>query len=77
MRYEKALHLLAQDIKHRRPGAQTVALEDRQRVRLDGAEHAYRFRWQGDEELFEGASVEIIVGGRATPGRIVSPASRS
>lgn len=72
LRFEKALRLLVQDIKRRGAGAQTIALEDGQRIRLDGAEHAYRFRWQGDEELFEGAAVEIIAAGKAIPGKIVS-----
>lgn len=72
LRFEKALRLLIQDIKRRGAGAQTIALEDGQRIRLDGAEHAYRFRWQGDEELFEGAAVEIIAAGKAIPGKIVS-----
>lgn len=72
LRFEKALRLLIQDIKRRGAGAQTIALEDGQRIRLDGAEHAYRFRWQGDEELFEGAAVEIIAGGKVVPGKIVS-----
>lgn len=72
LRFERALRLLIQDIKRRRAGAQTIALEDGQRIRLDGAEHAYRFRWQGDEELFEGAAVEIIAAGKAVPGKIVS-----
>ena len=72
LRFEKALRLLIQDIKRRGAGAQTIALEDGQRIRLDGAEHPYRFRWQGDEELFEGAAVEIIAGGKVVPGKIVS-----
>lgn len=72
VRFEKALRLLVQDIKRRGAGAQVIALEDGQRVRLDGAEYAYRFPWQGDEELFEGAAVEIVAGGRVVPGRIVS-----
>jgi hypothetical protein len=72
LRFERALRLLIQDIKRRGAGAQTIALEDGQRIRLDGAEHAYRFRWQGDEELFEGAAVEIIAAGKAVPGKIVS-----
>jgi DNA polymerase III delta prime subunit len=72
LRFEKALRLLIQDVKRRGAGAQTIALEEGQRIRLDGAEHAYRFRWQGDEELFEGAAVEIIADGKAIPGKIVS-----
>jgi hypothetical protein len=72
LRFERALRLLIQDIKRRGAGAQTISLEDGQRIRLDGAEHAYRFRWQGDEELFEGAAVEIIVAGKTIPGKIVS-----
>lgn len=72
LRFEKALRLLIQDIKRRGAGAQTIALEDGNRLRLDGTEYSYRFAWNGDDELFEGASVEIIVAGRVTPGRIVS-----
>lgn len=72
LRFERALRLLIQDIKRRGAGAQTISLEDGQRIRLDGAEHAYRFRWQGDEELFEGAAVEIIAAGKTIPGKIIS-----
>jgi hypothetical protein len=72
VRFEKALRLLVQDMKRQHSGAQTITLENGQRIGLDGAEFAYRFRWQGDEELFEGAAVEIILGNRTTPGRIVS-----
>jgi hypothetical protein len=72
VRFEKALRLLVQDMKRRRSGAQTVTLEHGQRIRVDGAEFAYRFQWAGDEQLFEGAAAEIIVEGETIPGRIVS-----
>jgi len=50
----------------------TVTLEHGEAVPLDGRERGYRFPYDGDAELFEGAKVTIAIGNRTCDGRIVS-----
>ncbi|MGH7188454.1 MAG: hypothetical protein ACREF0_04620, partial [Acetobacteraceae bacterium] len=50
----------------------TVALEHGEAIPLDGRERGYRFPYDGDAELFEGAKVTIAIGNRTCDGRIVS-----
>jgi hypothetical protein len=69
--FEKALRLLVDDMKANDCGQKTIALEGGTRLRFDGTEYAYRFPWSGDDDLFEGAVVELKVGGRRIDGRLV------
>ena len=49
-----------------------VTLEHGVAVPLDGREPGYRFPYDGDAELFEGAKITIVIGNRKCGGRIVS-----
>ncbi len=69
--FEKALRLLVDDMKANDCGHKTIALEGGTRLTFDGTEYAYRFPWSGDDELFEGAVVELKVSGRRIDGRLV------
>jgi hypothetical protein len=71
-RFLAALRALVKDMRKRGDGMRTVALEHGQAVPLDGRERGYRFPYDGDAELFEGAKVTIAIGNRTCDGRIVS-----
>jgi hypothetical protein len=52
-----ALRALVKDMRRRGGGMRTVNLEHGEAVALDGRERGYRFPYDGDAELFEGAKV--------------------
>jgi hypothetical protein len=67
-----ALRALVKDMRRRGSGMRTVTLEHGDAIPLDGRERGYRFPYDGDAELFEGAKVTIAIGNRTCDGRIVS-----
>lgn len=71
-RFIVALRALVKDMRRRGSGMRTVTLEHGEAVPLDGRERGYRFPYDGDAELFEGAKVTIAIGNRTCDGRIVS-----
>lgn len=71
-RFVAALRALVKDMRRRGSGMRTVTLEHGEAVPLDGRERGYRFPYDGDAELFEGAKVTIAIGNRTCDGRIVS-----
>ena len=71
-----ALRALVKDMRKRGGGMRTVTLEHGKAVVLDGRERGYRFPYDGDAELFEGAKVTIAIGSRTCDGRIVSVSSQ-
>ncbi len=71
-RFVAALRALVKDMRRRGSGMRTVALEHGEAIPLDGRERGYRFPYDGDAELFEGAKVTIAIGNRTCDGRIVS-----
>lgn len=71
-RYVAALRALVKDMKRHGAGMRTVTLGHGELIALDGREHGYRFPYDGDAELFEGAKVTIALGSRTCDGRIVS-----
>ena len=58
-------------------GLRTVALQDGVPIELDNRDRGYRFPYEGDAELFEGARVTISVGNRTCEGTIVSISGQS
>ncbi len=54
----------------------TVTLENGEAVALDGRERGYRFPYDGDAELFEGAKVTIAIGNRTCDGQSASVSSQ-
>ena len=76
-KFVAALQALVKDMRRRGSGMRTVTLEHGEAVALDGRERGYRFPYDGDAELFEGAKVaDIAVGNRTCDGRIVSVSSQ-
>ena len=71
-RFVAALRALVKDMRRRGSGMRTVTLEHGEAIPLDGRERGYRFPYDGDAELFEGAKVTIAIGNRTCDGRIVS-----
>ena len=75
-KFVAALRALVKDMRRRGSGMRTVTLEHGEAVALDGRERGYRFPYDGDAELFEGAKVTIAIGSRTCDGRIVSVSSQ-
>ena len=75
-KFVAALRALVKDMRRRGSGMRTVTLEHGEAVALDGRERGYRFPYDGDAELFEGAKVTIAIGNRTCDGRIVSVSSQ-
>ncbi len=71
-KFVAALRALVKDMRLRGGGMRTVTLEHGEAVALDGRERGYRFPYDGDADLFEGAKVTIAIGNRTCDGRIVS-----
>ncbi|HUC11696.1 MAG TPA: AAA domain-containing protein [Stellaceae bacterium] len=75
-RFVAALRALVKDMRRRGSGMRTVTLEYGKAIPLDGRQRGYRFPYDGDAELFEGAKVTIAIGNRSCDGRIVSVSSQ-
>jgi flagellar biosynthesis GTPase FlhF/ribosomal protein L37AE/L43A len=75
-RFIAAVRALVKDMRRKGTGVRTVTLQNGERIELDGVERGYRFPYDGDAELFEGAKVTISVGGRTCDGSIVSISSQ-
>jgi len=72
VRYVAAIRALIKDMHRSGSGMRTVALVGGEAVALDGRELGYRFAYDGTSDLFEGAKVTIVIGGRNVDGRIVT-----
>ncbi len=77
VRYAAALRALIKDMRRRGSGMRTLALEGGEAVVLDGRERGYRFPFDGDANLFEGAKVGLVVVGCHAEGRVVAISSRT
>lgn len=67
-----ALRALVADMRRKGAGMRTITLQQGEAIELDGHEKGYRFPYDGDAELFEGAKVSIEMGGKTSDGWIVS-----
>ena len=76
-RFVSALRALVRDMLRKGTGLRTVALQDGVPIELDNRDRGYRFPYEGDAELFEGARVTISVGNRTCEGTIVSISGQS
>jgi len=72
LRYAKALDILIDEMKKKKEGKRQIPLEDGIAVSLDEKKNGYRFLYEDTADLFEGASVTAIIGGKETPGHIVA-----
>lgn len=75
-RYADALRQLISDMRRQKKGQRSIALEGGEAINLDLQDKGYRFPYDGDAELFEGARVILEVGGKQASGRIVSIAEK-
>jgi AAA domain/PLD-like domain len=67
--FRAALFELIREMRRRRIGNQQFTLEDGERLKADTG-FSYQFEFTEEANLFEGAKVEIIVGGQVVPGHL-------
>jgi ssDNA-binding Zn-finger/Zn-ribbon topoisomerase 1 len=73
-RYIKSLALLVSDMRRKNSGMRTVTVTDGRRITIDTGGYGYQFVFDGDEALFEGATIVVEVAGRSWDGQIASVA---
>ena len=67
-----ALFELIREMRRRRIGNQQFTLEDGERLNTDSGGFSYQFEFTEEANLFEGAKVEIIIGGRVVAGHLTA-----
>ncbi len=70
--YEEALRALISELKRTKKGENKFLLEKGYRVILDGKSTGYKFAFNEDTQIFEGAQVSINCDSNGCNGRIVS-----
>ncbi len=70
--FRVALSELIREMRRRRVGYQQFQLEDGQRVPTEVSGNSYQFEFGEEASLFEGAKVEILVGGRVVDGQLTA-----
>jgi hypothetical protein len=70
MRFRVALAELLSEMKRRKVGRQQFALEDGERLPSDSNGFSYQFAFSEEANLFEGAKVDLIVGGQLVIGNL-------
>jgi hypothetical protein len=70
--FRVALAELIREMKRRHVGHQQFTLEDGVRVDTDAGGCSYQFEFGEEANLFEGAKVEIIIGGRPVSGQLTA-----
>ncbi len=70
--YRVALAELIREMKRRKIGNRQFILEDGQAVRTEGKGFSYQFEFAEDANLFEGAQIELVIGGRAMTGSLTA-----
>lgn len=71
-KYRAALKLLIGEMRRKGAGSQDLSLENGEKVALDGKGVGYAFPFTEEGNIFEGASVQFIIGGNRSDGQIVS-----
>ena len=66
--YRVALAELIREMKRRKIGHRQFILEDGELVSTEGSGFSYQFEFAEDANLFEGAQIELVIGGRAVSG---------
>jgi hypothetical protein len=70
--YRVALAELIREMKRRKIGNRQFILEDGKSVNTEGKGFSYQFEFAEDANLFEGAQIEIVIGGRAMNGSLTA-----
>lgn len=68
--YRVALAELIREMKRRKIGHRQFILEDGELVSTEGSGFSYQFEFAEDANLFEGAQIELVIGGRAVSGSL-------
>ena len=71
-RFELALRALVKEIRRNQKAGTQITLANGHRKKFDTDEAIFQFSWDGDEALFEGASVSAQADGVQCRGRIVA-----
>lgn len=66
--FRLALAELIREMKRRRVGHQQFTLEDGERLATEAGGFSYQFEFGEEANIFEGAKVELIIGGRVVAG---------
>lgn len=70
--YQAALKALIVEMRQKGSGMRRVVVENGKLIQLDGKENGYRFYFEGDQEVFEGATLRAVIQGQHVDGKIVS-----
>ena len=70
--FRLALAELIREMKRRRIGHQKFTLEDGVRLATEAGGYSYQFEFGEEANIFEGAKVELIIGGRVITGNLTS-----
>lgn len=70
--FRVALKELIHEMRRRRVGQQQFALENGNRVPTDARGFCYQFEFGEEANIFEGASVDLVVGGRVVAGNLTA-----
>ncbi|MCE9553993.1 MAG: AAA family ATPase [Planctomycetes bacterium] len=71
-RFRIALAALIAEMRRRQVGRQQFVLEDGRRVATEAKGFSYDFEFSEDANIFEGAKVELVVGGQVEPGYLTA-----
>lgn len=71
-KYRVALTAWISELKQKRAGSQSFSLEDGSRVSTEGDGFSYEFDFSEEANLFEGAKVELVIGGQFVQGNITA-----
>jgi hypothetical protein len=70
--YRVVIFELIREMRRKKVGRQQFTIEDGERVSCDSSGYSYKFDFVEEANLFEGAKVEIIIGGRVVHGNITA-----
>lgn len=70
--FRVALKELIHEMRRRRVGQQQFALENGNRVPTEAKGFSYQFEFAEEANIFEGASVDLVVGGRVVGGNLTA-----
>jgi hypothetical protein len=66
--FRLALAELIREMKRKRAGRQQFTLEDGERLATEAGGFSYQFEFGEEANIFEGAKVELVIGGRVVAG---------
>jgi superfamily I DNA and/or RNA helicase/ssDNA-binding Zn-finger/Zn-ribbon topoisomerase 1 len=69
--YRIALNELIGEMKRKKRGIKQYSLEDGALIGTEGGGNLYQFTFVEESNLFEGANVELLVGGIPVPGNVI------